>query len=122
MPNPVTAGLRAAALSAVIGGLLPAAMPVLAQPPEGEDFLAVPETPSGPYPGESVGAPEVTIIETDTQIITEYRVRGRLYLVEIQPVAGPPYFLLDTDGDGILDVQQQGSPDLAVPQWRLFSW
>lgn len=122
MPNPLTAGLRAAALSAAIGGLLPATLPVFAQPPAGEDFLAVPAAPAAPYAGDSVGAPEVTIIETDTEIITEYRVRGRLYLVEIQPVAGPPYFLLDTNGDGILDVQQQGSPDLAVPQWRLFSW
>lgn len=85
-------------------------------------WLAVPENPEAPYGGESVGAPEVTIIETDREVITEYRVRGRLYLVRIEPVAGPPYYLLDVNGDGVLDVQQGNMPDLALPQWQLFSW
>ena len=78
--------------------------------------------PVAPYPGDSVSAPEVTIIETDTQIITEYRVRGQLYMVQIQPVAGPPYYLVDSNGDGVLDVQQSDPLSTAVQQWRLFSW
>jgi hypothetical protein len=42
--------------------------------------------------------------------------------VKVEPIVGPPFFLLDTNGDGILDVQEQRPPELAVPQWLLFSW
>ncbi|KAA6182036.1 DUF2782 domain-containing protein [Thiohalocapsa marina] len=66
--------------------------------------------------------PEVTIIETDTEVVYEYRVKGRLWMVRVQPMVGPPYFLLDVDGDGVLDVQDPRQPQTAVPQWRLFSW
>ena len=66
--------------------------------------------------------PEVTIIQTETETIHEYRVKGQIYMVRVDPVAGPPYYLLDTDGDGVLDVQQARVPDLAVPQWLLFRW
>jgi hypothetical protein len=64
----------------------------------------------------------VTIIETDEEIIYEYRVNGRLYMVKVEPMVGPPYYLLDVDGDGTLDVQDRRVPALAVPQWLLFSW
>jgi hypothetical protein len=37
-------------------------------------------------------------------------------------MVGPPYYLLDVDGDGTLDVQDRRVPALAVPQWLLFSW
>jgi hypothetical protein len=98
-------------------------VPGLAQEDEG-GFLSAPEVPSVPgvYEGDSVSAPEVTIRETDEGTVYEYRVRGQVYMVKIDPIAGPPYFLVDTNGDGILDVEEQRAPDLAVPQWLLFSW
>lgn len=90
----------------------------------GDGFLSAPEVPSlpGPYEGESVSAPEVTITETDEEVIYEYRVKGEVYMVKVEPIAGPPYYMMDTDGDGVLDVQESRAPDLAVPQWLLFSW
>jgi hypothetical protein len=96
---------------------------VLAQGAEG-GFLSAPEVPSVPgvYEGDSVSAPEVTIRETDEGTVYEYRVKGQVYMVKIDPIVGPPYFLVDTNGDGILDVQEQRAPDIAVPQWLLFSW
>ncbi len=45
-----------------------------------------------------------------------------VYMVRIQPPVGPPYFLLDTDGDGVLDVQRDRVWENAVPQWLLHSW
>jgi hypothetical protein len=115
-PRPIAA---IAALMLLLGA--PAAAP--AQDDDSGMFsLPTPEVPSGPYPGESVSAPEVTIRETETEVIYEYRVKGRVYMVRIDPIAGPPYYLLDTDGDGTLDVQQQEVPDMALPQWLLFSW
>jgi hypothetical protein len=94
---------------------------VMAQPDEEPPFLSGPVVPAPPNQSERV-EPEVTIIETDEEVIYEYRVRGKVYMVKIEPVIGPPYYLLDTNGDGILDVQESRTPDLALPQWLLFSW
>jgi hypothetical protein len=90
---------------------------------EDNGFLSAP-APAAPSraTAEDLIEPEVTIIETDDQVIYEYRANGRLYMVKIQPMAGPPYFMLDIDGDGLLDVQNQSPPELALPQWLLFSW
>ena len=96
-----------------------------AQDELGQDgFLSAPGAPSAAQPPrlDPQVEPEVTIIETDSEVIYEYRVRGRLYMVKVEPIVGPPFFLLDIDGDGILDVQDQRPPELAVPQWLLFSW
>jgi hypothetical protein len=80
-----------------------------------------PDIPSAVYQGETV-EPEVTIIETEKETIFEYRVRGQLYMVKVQPQVGPPYYLLDTNGDGRLDVHQDRVWDNSIPQWVLFSW
>jgi hypothetical protein len=98
-------------------------MALLAQDDAGS-FLSAPEVPSipGRYAGDSASAPEVTITETDEGTVYEYRVKGQVYMVKIQPPLGPPYFLIDTNGDGVLDVEERRAPDLAVPQWLLFSW
>ncbi len=67
---------------------------------------------------------EVTIVQDDDeQRVEEYRVNGQLYLVKVIPVVGPPYFLLDQDGDGQFDLQNN-DPTINPPtsQWRLFKW
>lgn len=117
-PTPARHGLAALLLFTL--ALAPAAL--LAQ---GDGFLSAPEVPSlpGPYAGDSASAPEVTITETDEGTVYEYRVKGQVYMVKVQPIAGPAYFLLDTNGDGVLDVEERRAPsDLAVTQWLLFSW
>ncbi|WP_133512302.1 DUF2782 domain-containing protein [Candidatus Thiosymbion oneisti] len=80
-----------------------------------------PELPPPAYQGETV-EPQVTIIETGQDTIYEYRVRGRLYMVKVQPQIGPPYYLLDTTGDGQLDARRDRVWNNALPQWVLFSW
>jgi hypothetical protein len=118
-PSPARLGLAALILLCVV--LAPSA--VLAQDDSG-GFLSAPEVPSipGRYAGDSASAPEVTITETEEGTVYEYRVKGQVYMVKIQPMIGPPYFLVDSNGDGILDVEERKAPDLAVPQWLLFSW
>ncbi|MGB5834092.1 MAG: DUF2782 domain-containing protein [Thiohalocapsa sp.] len=90
---------------------------------EDNGFLSAP-APAAPAPAtpDDLIEPEVTITETDTEVIYEYRVNGRVYMVKIDPIVGPPYYMMDIDGDGVLDVQNQRPPELAVPQWLLFSW
>ena len=84
-------------------------------------FPEAPAIPSASYQGETV-EPEITIIETEKETIYEYRVRGNLYMIKVQPQIGPPYFLLDTNGDGEMDVQEDRVWNNAIPQWVLFSW
>lgn len=100
----------------------------LAQVPGADDdaagtgfALPAPAVPSTPYPGDAV-EPEVTITETETEVIYEYRIKGKLYMVKIDPLVGAPYYLFDTDGDGELDAEEDRGPNLSVPQWLLFSW
>ena len=83
--------------------------------------METPDLPPAGYAGETV-QPDVTILETDRGTVYEYRVNGQLYMVRIQPQIGPPYFLLDLDGDGTLDVQRDRVSDIAIPRWVLFSW
>ena len=104
----------------IAAALLVAATTAQGQPPP-VGFPEPPPLPEPGYRGETI-EPEVTIIETPQELIYEYRVRGRLYMVRVQPQAGPPYYLLDTNGDGMLDVQEVDPRNISVPQWVLFSW
>lgn len=102
-----------------------AAFGVLAQetpaPPGAGGFLQAPELVESPVTGEPV-EPEITIRQEGRQTITEYRVRGHLYMVRIQPQFGPPYFLVDTNGDGIIDPRDSSPRHNNINQWLLHSW
>jgi len=79
---------------------------------------AIPEVESG-----EVIEPDVTIIEEEGKTVHQYSVNGHVYMVKIIPEGGfPPYYLLDLDGDGMMDVRRDGPGDIAVPQWVLFRW
>ncbi len=55
--------------------------------------------------------------------IEEYRVNGRLYMVKVTPRKGPPYYLIDSDGDGHLDTRRDElGPDVEVPNWVIIRW
>ena len=64
--------------------------------------------------------PDVRLIEKDDLTISEYRVGGRLYMVKFQPKGAPAYYMVDSNGDGLLDARQ--TEMAAVPMWLLFSW
>ncbi len=68
-------------------------------------------------------SPEIVITPRDNSQVKEYRVNGRLYMIEITPAKGPRYFLVDSDGDGTLEHRQSG-PLLGVeiPRWTLLEW
>ena len=66
---------------------------------------------------------DITLIERPDGVIREYRIAGRLFMVEVVPSVGPAYYLVDTTGDGTLDTRRRGlGPDFVPPQWILFQW
>lgn len=80
--------------------------------------MAAPEVESG-----EVIEPEVTIIEQEGKTVHQYSVNGHVYMVKIVPAGDfPPYYLMDLDGDGMMDVRRDGPQDIAVPQWVLLRW
>ena len=66
--------------------------------------------------------PEVQIIQRGDDIIEEFRVQGQLYMVRITPAKGRPYYLIDSDGNGILDTRREALESPSVVKWRIFSW
>ena len=90
-----------------------------------EDLEPLPDVPYGaaPEPGGDNIEPEVTIVRRGKDVVEEYRVNNRLYMIKVKPAIGPAYYMVDTDGDGNLDVRRSDlDRDMKVPQWVLFSW
>ncbi|MCG8428883.1 MAG: DUF2782 domain-containing protein [Chromatiales bacterium] len=105
----------------LFGLLLAVSASYAADTPEPE---AVPEPPRLPPKVQSgeVLEPEVRIIESPRGAIEEYRVNGRLYMIKVIPQIGPAYFLVDSNGDGEMDLRHNHPADISVPQWVIFSW
>lgn len=90
-----------------------------------QEFAAVPEPPELPMPvqsGETL-APDITIIRKGKKVIQEFRRNGILYMVKIVPQIGPAYYLIDTNGDGNMDVRGNDLDSAnKINQWKLFEW
>ena len=98
---------------------------VLADEKPATQFDSVPQPPEIPAAVKSgeVLEPDVRIIETEEQRVEEYRANGHVYMVKITPNGGfAPYYLVDTDGDGSLDLKSAYYNAFQIPQWVLFSW
>lgn len=90
-------------------------------PAELEPVPEPPDIPPRVESGETL-EPDVTIIRGTKETITEYRVNGRLYAVRVEPGIGPGYWLMDADGDGLLERHSGLGPDFAIPGVVIFSW
>jgi len=91
--------------------------------PEADPVLESPDWSDPVVSGEAL-EPEITIIPgKDGGTITEYSVNGEVYKVKITPAFGPPYYLIDKNGDGEMDCKVNNIyDDICVSQWVLFSW
>ncbi len=92
---------------------------------QNQSLAPVPEPPDLPIPVQSGEPlePDITIIRKGDKTIQEYRKNGQLYMVKIVPAIGPSYYLIDTDGDGNMDVRSSDLDDgTKINQWRLFEW
>ena len=92
------------------------------QPPKLE---AVPEAPEPPMPvqsGETL-EPDITIIRKGKSTIQEYRRGGRLYMIKVVPDIGPPYYFIDNDGDGKMDVRRDDlDKGSNINMWKILEW
>jgi len=66
--------------------------------------------------------PQVTIVKRGKDVVQEYRVNGKLYMLKITPRYGKPYYLIDKRGDGQLSRQDSLDSGVRVPQWVLFNF
>ncbi|OGI40035.1 MAG: hypothetical protein A2140_03155 [Candidatus Muproteobacteria bacterium RBG_16_62_13] len=88
---------------------VPAPPPI---PPAGS-YKAKPEPPAD-QPADL--EPVVTITTRGDDLIEEYRMNGKLYMVKVTPGKGKPYYLIDPEGKGEFrrsDLQ----PSISVPTW-----
>lgn len=75
--------------------------------------------------GDEELEPTVTIKEQSEVTVYEYRLNGLLYGVKVVPKNAPAYYLIDVDGDGLMDWRRSdlASPEInRIPGWVLFRW
>lgn len=115
---------------AVLGLIVTAlALPVPAQQPPPE--IPPPGTPSvGPddplppkiNPEDGI-EPSVIIRDEEDRTIEEYRQNGQLYMVKVTPKNGIPYYYMDEDGDGQLELQPGDDIGPVRPAfWKIKEW
>lgn len=82
----------------------------------------VPTIPDEAEDSRNIPEPEVRIIRKKDTVIEEYRVNGRVRFVKITPSSGNPYYMVDTDGDGILETRDDNFTNPPINQWILLEW
>jgi len=114
-------------LPVILAGLLAAgalwAQDDLEKPPPlpPEEAGDVPIPPK--IPGEQI-EPTVTIRDEEDRTIEEYSYKGQVYMVKITPKGGVPYYYIDTDGDGRLelDESQRARNPVQPVYWKVKEW
>lgn len=101
------------------------ALPVFAvdeAPPTLDPLPEIPEPPPPVQDGEEM-EPDINIVRKGKKTIHEYRLNGHLYMIKVIPDIGPPYYFIDSNGDGVLDVRgndlDKGS---RVNMWKILEW
>ena len=82
------------------------------------------DVPIPPKIQEEQIIPTVTIREEDDRMIEEYRLDGQVYMVKVTPNVGIPYYYIDTNGDGRLelDMDQRALNPVQPVYWKVKEW
>ena len=83
--------------------------------------------PPPPIPPKVEGeqlVPTVDIRTEEGRIIEEYRLHGRVYMVKVTPEKGVPYYYMDNNGDGQLELQpgDEGLDPVQPVFWKIKEW
>ena len=114
--------IAAISVMILLAGSLPAqddlAKPPPIPPADAEDV------PIPPKIQEEQIVPTVTIREEEDRMIEEYRLDGQIYMVKVTPRGGIPYYYIDTDGDGKLelDMDQSAMNPVQPVHWKVKEW
>lgn len=76
-------------------------------------------TSGDPFAQLTDGAAETIRTEANGDVVTEYRIDGRVRAVKIQPSRGPAFYLYDRDGDGVVDGDRN---NVSPVYFKLFEW
>ena len=62
--------------------------------------------------------------DEEGSIIEEYKRNGRVYMVRVVPKVGPPYYYIDDDGDGTLELSERDRAAHPVKPvyWKVAEW
>lgn len=79
----------------------------------------IPEPPPPPpgYELDPAAEPQVTIRKRGEDIIEEYRIGGKLYMIKVTPPNGRPYYMIDERGDGKFARQESHDSGIRPPMW-----
>jgi hypothetical protein len=72
---------------------------------------------AGPDTEQPDDEPPVTITKQPEPVVEEYRVGGKLYMIKVIPKVGPPYYLVDDQGDGKFSRQESLDSGVRPPRW-----
>ncbi len=115
------------ALAATLAALAFAAAAQSAPRPRPPGTVPLEEPPPLPPVAEEPEQPElkpdITTRTEGDNVIQEYRVKGKLYMMRVTPRHGRPYILMDQQGTGTF-VRQDNPLDsgVRVPQWVLLEF
>ncbi len=110
-------------LTALIMLLTP---PLLAQDPPDEPAPPPPPIPE-PLPPKIQDPddqiqPQVVIRREEGRTVEEYSIGGMVYMIRIVPEVGPPYYLIDTTGDGNFDSRHEHMEPVRPAHWKIIEW
>ena len=68
--------------------------------------------------------PTVNIRQEEDRLIEEYYQNGRVYMVKVTPAVGVPYYYMDIDGDGTLELDERtrAMHPVQPAQWKIAEW
>lgn len=112
--------MRTVAAALLFAAALPAVAQSEARPrPPGTVPLAEPPPPPPMIQGDPALEPVLSTRRDGPNTVTEYRVKGKLYMMRVTPPHGRPYILMDARGDGQFARQDSLDSGVRVPQWVL---
>ena len=105
--------------SVIAALILCIALPVAAQTQPQPNLQPLPEPPPPPpglEPDQSL-EPQVTILKRGADVVEEYRISGKLYMIKVTPPSGVPYYMIDEKGDGRFSRQDSYDTGIRPPMW-----
>lgn len=97
---------------------------VLAQDRKPSNLEPLPEPPPPPpgYEPDASLEPQITIVKRGEDLVQEYRIQGRLYMMKIIPAVGVPYYLIDTKGNGSFVRRDSLDEGFSPPMWVILEF